>query len=283
MKILYIGAHQVESIAEVISKRYTSLEIVTAQTTERIKYIITRGDTIDRAVVFDSFLLSSCDIANTAELRTATQKLIAMLKTENILEIVCIAQANSTGQFFLEELYDVMVNASVHVVGNTIPMADVINYSMLSIAQLRPTCKKDISTSDIYQPNDSVIWSDNKSTMSDWQTLCKSGVISVDMHDKFRLNIALELLDFCMNLASWEYKADLKAEEQAKIVSEAVKQTHQNVDEKPMTRKEKRKAAKAAKKAAKLARKQAKKEAKLAKKQAKREAKLAKKQAKRNK
>ena len=135
------------------------------------------------------------------------------MKVDNILEIVCIAQSNATGQYFLEELYEIQYRTSVHVVGSKLSMTDIVNYSMASIAQLRQTSKKELITADIYQTNDSVIWSDNKSVMSEWQQLGKSNIVSINIKDTFRLNIALELLEFYVPKVSWEYKADLREQE----------------------------------------------------------------------
>lgn len=213
MKVLYVGNNNVDAISEVVKKRYTSLETATAKTLKEIKYAITRGDTIDRAVVFDSILLATYDIASTQKLREGTQQLISLLKVDNILEIVCIAQSNATGQYFLEELYEIQYRTSVHVVGSKLSMTDIVNYSMASIAQLRQTSKKELITADIYQTNDSVIWSDNKSVMSEWQQLGKSNIVSMNIKDTFRLNIALELLEFYVPKVSWEYKADLREQE----------------------------------------------------------------------
>lgn len=208
MKVLYIGNDNITNIVEAVKKRYTSLDAEIAKTMKEIKYLVKRGDVIDRVLVFDSILMTMCDIGNTQELRLCVQNIINVLKEGNTIEIVCIAQSDVTGQFFLEELYEIMHNSAVYVVGKQLSVTDIMTYSIQNIAQLRQTSKKTIAL-DVYQTDDSVIWSDSKAVVSDWQQLGKPEFVGQEFVDKFRLSIALEILDFYIKTASWEYKKDL--------------------------------------------------------------------------
>ena len=208
MKVLYVGNENINQIVEAVQKKYTSLETLIAKTMTEVQYLSNRGDAIDRVIVFDSILKDICDIANIAQLRKGVQTLIDVLKEGNVTEIVCVAQSEVTGELFLEELYEIMYNSAVYVVGSKLSMTDILAYSVQSISQLRHTSRKNI-VQDIYQSDDSVIWSDNKAIQSDWQQLGKIVSSSDDLVDKFRLSIALEILDFYIKTATWEFRQEL--------------------------------------------------------------------------
>lgn len=205
MKVLYVGNQNINQIVDAVQKKYTSLETLIAKTIDEARYVVNRGESIDRVIVFDSILSDICDIANSAQLRKGTQTLISAIKEGNVTEIVCVAQSEITGELFLEELYEIMYNSAVYVVGSKLSMTDILAYSVQSISQLRQTSRKNI-VQDIYQSDDSVIWSDNKAVQTDWQQLGKT---NNDLIDKFRLSIALEILDFYVKTATWEFRQEL--------------------------------------------------------------------------
>lgn len=217
MKVLYVGQENIDQIAEAVQRKYSSLDTVKAKTLEEVQYLCNRGDAIDRVIVFDSLLNNICDIANTAQLRKGVQQLLGTIKEGNVTEIVCIAQSEITGQLFLEELYEIMYNSAVYIVGSRLNMSDILAYSVQSIAQLRQTSKKNI-VQDIYQSDDSVVWSDNKAIQTDWQQIGKISTATNDLVDKFRLSIALEILDFYIKTATWEFKQELINAEAQEIV-----------------------------------------------------------------
>lgn len=209
MRVLYIGnENSITHTVDAVRKKYTSLETIAASKLSEIQYYCTMGEAIDRAIVFDSIFSTICDIANTSQLRKCVQDIINELKNNNVTEIVCIAQSEVTGELFLEELYEVMYNSAVYVVGSQLSMTDVLAYSVQSIAQLRHTSRKNI-VQDIYQTDDSVIWSDNKAIQTDWQQLERLSITGTELVDKFRLSIALEILDFYIKTATWEFREDL--------------------------------------------------------------------------
>lgn len=213
MRVLYVGSeHNIKQTVEAVQKKYTSLETVSATTITDVQYLCSRGEVVDRAIVFDSILNSLCDIANTTKLRQAVQRLIGTLKEGNVTEIVCIAQSDITGQLFLEELYEILYNSAVYVVGKQLNISDILAYSVQSISQLRHSSRKNI-VQDIYQSDDSVVWSDNKAIQTDWQQLGKISSAGNDLIDKFRLSIALEILDFYLKTATWEFKQELLSAE----------------------------------------------------------------------
>lgn len=208
MRVLYVGnENSIKQTVEAVQKKYTSLETVAAKSISEAQYLCSRGEVVDRAIVFDSIITSICDIANTAKLRKCVQELIGTLKEGNVTEIVCIAQSDITGELFLEELYEMLYNSAVYVV-DKLTMADALAYSVQSISQLRHNSRKNI-VQDIYQTDDSVIWSDNKAIQTDWQQLGKISSSGNELIDKFRLSIALEILDFYIKTATWEFKQEL--------------------------------------------------------------------------
>lgn len=211
MKILYIGNDSIDNVVDAVTKRYSSLDVLVAKSMEQAMYLATRGDAIDRVILLDTVFTSALDIANTQKLRLAVQKLIGTLKEGNITEIVCIAQTETTGGFFLEELYEIMYNSAVFIVGKQLLVTDILAYSVQSIAQLRQTSRKTVST-DVYQTDESVIWSDSKAIMSEWQQLERQDATQ-ELIDKFRLNLALEILEFWLKTGRWEYKLDLIKDE----------------------------------------------------------------------
>lgn len=217
MKVLYVGNQNINQIVDAVQKKYTSLETLIAKTIDEARYVVNRGESIDRVIVFDSILSDICDIANSAQLRKGTQTLISAIKEGNVTEIVCVAQSEITGELFLEELYEIMYNSAVYVVGSKLSMTDILAYSVQSISQLRQTSRKNI-VQDIYQSDDSVIWSDNKAVQTDWQQLGKT---NNDLIDKFRLSIALEILDFYVKTATWEFRQELLNAEVESQMNEA--------------------------------------------------------------
>lgn len=208
MKILYVCDKRIDVAINAVKKRYTSVEVEVARTLSDVSYIINRGDTIDRIIVFDNILNKICDMGDTKSLRLAIQSLVEPMKVESTTEIVCVACSNITGMLFLEELFEIDYKSAVYVVGKQLNTTEIVNYSLKSIAQLRAEAKKIIAT-DMYQNVDDVIWSDTKSTTSDWEQLESRKTIN-EIVDKFRLNIALEILDFIALTALWEYKTDFE-------------------------------------------------------------------------
>ena len=208
MKVLYVGRENIDQIAEAVQRKYSSLDTIKAKTIEEVQYLCNRGDAVDRVIVFDTILTSMCDIANTTQLRKSVQHLLGTIKEGNVTEIICVAQSEVIGQLFLEELYEILYNSAVYVVGSKLNMTDILAYSVQSIAQLRQTNRKNI-VQNIYQSDDSVVWSDNKAIQTDWQQLGRISTTSNDLVDKFRLSIALEILDFYLKTATWEFKQEL--------------------------------------------------------------------------
>lgn len=238
MKVLYVGNENINQVVDAVKKKYTSLETLIAKTMTEVQYLCNRGDAVDRVIVFDSILSSMCDIANMVQLRQGVQKLLDTIKDGNVTEVVCVAQSDVTGQLFLEELYEIMYNSAVYVVGSKLNMTDILAYSVQSISQLRQTSKKNI-VQDIYQSNDSVIWSDNKAIQTDWQQLGKIVSSTDDLIDKFRLSIALEILDFYIRTATWEFKQELLNDEVQEQIANA-KKNKQQVKKLPKLMKEKK-------------------------------------------
>lgn len=218
MRLFYIGGESVNSIAQAVARKYASFDIMAVTSLKMLEYQITRGEVIDRALVFDSFCDTTfCENYDKMTVRQQIQKVLGVIKNnpEACLECVCIAQTPLTTQYFVEELYENTYNTAVFSVDTKLPLSMILSYTAKSIAELRKTsCHK--AQQDIYQSNDDVIWSDNKIVTSTWTQLGSEN-ITVKLKDKFRLNVALDLLDFWLPNNCWEYKTDiqeLKAQQQ---------------------------------------------------------------------
>lgn len=235
MKVLYVGNENINQVVDAVRKKYTSLETLIAKTMKDVQYLCNRGDAVDRVIVFDSILSDMCDIANMSQLRKSVQSLIDTIKDGNVTEIVCVAQSEVTGELFLEELYEIMYNSAVYVVGSKLNMTDILAYSVQSISQLRQTSRKNI-VQDIYQADDSVVWSDNKAIQTDWQQLGNIVASTDTLVDKFRLSIALEILDFYLRTATWEFRQELLNDE----VQEQIAKSKDNKKKQPKPVKEKK-------------------------------------------
>ena len=238
MRLLYIGGDTVPSIAAAVSKKYPAFNVTPITKLSDLQYVVSRGEVIDRAIVFDSFCAPSFSPEfSRMTVRKQIQVTLDVIKEhqEACLECVCIAQTPITTQCFIEELYEYTYNTAVFSVTTSLPLSTILNFTVKSIAELRKTsCKTPLK--EIYQSNDDVIWSTKKIVTSTWTQL-NSETLTVKLKDKFRLNIALDLLDFWVPSATWEYKEDIEALQAKKDAPpEPPKLTDEN--NKPLSRKE---------------------------------------------
>lgn len=212
MRLLYVGGETVTAIAAAVQRKYPSFSITPITSLKALKYAVTRGEVADRAIVFDSLCDANfCPDYDSMTARRQIQITLGVIKEnqEACLECVCIAQSPLTTQYFIEELYESTYNTAVFSVGAQLPLSSILAYSIKSIAELRKTSHK-TAQQDIYQSDDDVIWSNKKIVTSTWTQL-NSETIAVKLKDKFRLNVALDLLDFWLQSATWEYKEDIVA------------------------------------------------------------------------
>lgn len=211
MRLLYVGGDSVTAIAAAVQRKYPSFTITPITTLKALKYALSRGEVADRAIVFDSLCDHNfCPDYDEMTARRQIQVALNVIKEnhEACLECVCIAQSPLTTQYFIEELYESTYNTAVFSVGQQLPLSSILAYSIKSIAELRKTSHK-TAQKEIYQSDDDVIWSNRKIVTSTWTQL-NSETITVKLQDKFRLNVALDLLDFWLRSATWEYKEDIE-------------------------------------------------------------------------
>ena len=205
MKLLYVGpANIVGQVTSIVRKKYSSTDTLMAQSLREVNDIITRGEVINRVIIFDNIIDLVCKSLITVEaVRKTVQDLMTLLKADNVAEYVVITRTKVNASYFLEELYDRIYAAVVINVGTNINATTCVEYSIKAIKNLKSIGIKNLSDCDIYEQVDDVVWSDSQAIKNDYINL--DDVTNI----KFSLTYAFELLDFWVLMAIWEYKSEI--------------------------------------------------------------------------
>lgn len=250
-KLLLVGNDTVDTLASMIGTKYPQMSVSTAKTIAELKYAISRGESIDRLILSDTILLEQgYNINNPTGYREYVQRLMAILKQKipgselkvvNI--IIAIATTQITGQYFLEELYDVdfLPFSTVFIRPAGFYGSEVTKFVSADISELKAASNMKVMK-EIYQSNDDVIWSSTKTEITDWQDLEDLLTDEYSTKATFILHFALEVLEFLLKPAGWEYK-DKRQEnlEPIRNAATTVNQSMQSVQQVQQTPKKEKK------------------------------------------